>query len=171
MGNSCPRAHLLLVLRNTPAAYDGRWNDFCFRWFNGECGHVEPWRWRRRGLAKCRNCHFHVSDIFARLQGTVLRARYSRRLSDDVRLIHLLIHFCQQVLYESRSLIHGRWPAFIWPKGAVDKFFSRLAYSWIGVTYCSIIFFFLFLFIYQVSCLPLFGFSVLPSWLAVLDNT
>jgi hypothetical protein len=39
---------------------------------------------------------------------------------------------CLQVLYESRSIIHGKWPAFTCKKGG-EGFFSRVAYTWWGV--------------------------------------
>lgn len=42
------------------------------------------------------------------------------------------------MLFESRSLLHGKWPAFACRKGSGEGFFSRLAYSWVGVTYLSI---------------------------------
>jgi magnesium-transporting ATPase (P-type) len=57
-----------------------------------------------------------------------------------------------KVLYESRSIINGTWPALCGlRKSAKEGFFSRVPYTWYGVTYGSIIFYLLFLFIYQVS--------------------
>jgi magnesium-transporting ATPase (P-type) len=57
-----------------------------------------------------------------------------------------------KVLYESRSIINGWWPALCgFRKNAKEGFFSRLPYTWYGITYGSLIFYILFLFIYQVS--------------------
>lgn len=55
------------------------------------------------------------------------------------------------MLYESRSLIHGRFPAFACRKDVTEGFWSRVPYTWYGVTYGSIIFYFMFLWIYEVS--------------------
>jgi hypothetical protein len=55
-----------------------------------------------------------------------------------------------QVLFESKSIINGRWPAFTCRKDIKEGFFSRLGYTWIGVTYFSIFFWFLFIFIYHI---------------------
>ena len=46
--------------------------------------------------------------------------------------------------------MHGRWPAFTCRKGVGEGFLSRLAYTWIGVTFLSIIFYFLFIIIYSL---------------------
>mmetsp|Transcript_15351 Transcript_15351/g.38040 ORF Transcript_15351/g.38040 Transcript_15351/m.38040 type:complete len:1784 (+) Transcript_15351:307-5658(+) len=60
-----------------------------------------------------------------------------------------------KILYESRSIINGRWPAITCGnKKAIEGtgchgFWNRLPYTWYSVTYGSIIFFVLFLFIYQ----------------------
>jgi hypothetical protein len=62
----------------------------------------------------------------------------------------LIIMLAYKVLYETRSLVHGRWPAFTCRKGVGEGFMSRLAYTWIGVTYLSIGFYLVFLAIYQV---------------------
>jgi len=43
-----------------------------------------------------------------------------------------------QVLYESKALIHGRWPAFTCRKGVGEGFFSRVAYTWHGIAFFSI---------------------------------
>lgn len=61
-----------------------------------------------------------------------------------------------KILYESRSIINGRWPAIACGnKNAKEGtgllgFFSRLPYTWYGVTYGSILFNLFFLFIYQL---------------------
>jgi hypothetical protein len=53
-------------------------------------------------------------------------------------------------LYEARSLVHGKWPAFTCRKGVGEGFMSRLAYTWIGVTYGSILFYFFGISVYQL---------------------
>jgi hypothetical protein len=58
--------------------------------------------------------------------------------------------FCIKVLFESRSLVHGRWPAFTCRKGAGEGVFNRLAYTWIGVIFLSVGFFLFFIFTYQL---------------------
>jgi magnesium-transporting ATPase (P-type) len=63
----------------------------------------------------------------------------------------MILILAYKVLYESRSIINGKWPAFTCRKDVKEGFWSRLPYTWYGVTYGSIIFYFLFLFIYQVS--------------------
>jgi magnesium-transporting ATPase (P-type) len=66
-------------------------------------------------------------------------------------LISILFVFPFQVLYESKSPIHGRWPAFTCRKDIEEGFFSRLGYTWIGISYCSILFWFFFIGMYHVS--------------------
>ena len=56
-----------------------------------------------------------------------------------------------QVLYESKSIIHGIWPAFTCREGVGEGFFSRVAYTWHGVLWGSFIFYIVFLSIYNVS--------------------
>jgi hypothetical protein len=64
----------------------------------------------------------------------------------------MVILLAYKVLYESRSIINGHFPALAGFFGnSKDGFWSRLPYTWYGVTYISIIFYILFLFIYQVS--------------------
>jgi len=62
----------------------------------------------------------------------------------------MIILLAYKVLYEHRSIINGRWPALIgcFKKGD-EGFWSRVPYTWYGVTYGSIIFYIFFLFIYQ----------------------
>uniref|UniRef100_A0A7S2VCJ9 P-type sodium-transporting ATPase4 n=1 Tax=Entomoneis paludosa TaxID=265537 RepID=A0A7S2VCJ9_9STRA len=62
----------------------------------------------------------------------------------------MIILLAYKVLYESRSLIHGRWPAFTCKKGVEEGFFSRVAYTWHGVTFCSIGFYLFAIAIYQI---------------------
>lgn len=63
-------------------------------------------------------------------------------------LTSLLLH--EQVLFESRSLVHGKWPPFTLRKGVGEGFLSRLAYTWIGVTFLSIFFYLVCISIYQL---------------------
>ena len=62
----------------------------------------------------------------------------------------MIILLAYKVLYETKSLIHGKWPAFTCRKGVGEGFFSRLAYTWVGVTYLSIGFYLLAIAIYQL---------------------
>ena len=62
----------------------------------------------------------------------------------------LIFLFAYKVLYENRSLVHGRWPAFTCRKDKGEGFGSRLAYTWIGVLYLSIGFYFFGICIYQL---------------------
>jgi len=55
-----------------------------------------------------------------------------------------------KVLYETRSLIHGRWPAFTCKKGVKEGFFSRAAYTWHGITFGSMGFYLWAIALYQV---------------------
>jgi len=61
----------------------------------------------------------------------------------------MVILLAYKVLYESRSLVHGRWPAITCSK-ANDNFVNRLAYTWIGVTWLSVGFYFIFIAAYQL---------------------
>ena len=64
----------------------------------------------------------------------------------------LIMAMALKVLYESRTLIHGEWPlAFTCRKDAGEGYFSRVAYTWVGVFWLSIVFYFFFIFTYQVS--------------------
>jgi hypothetical protein len=54
-----------------------------------------------------------------------------------LRLLLLLLY--KQVMYESRSILHGKWPAPVCRDG--EGCLSRLGYSWVGMTYLSIGFF------------------------------
>ena len=62
----------------------------------------------------------------------------------------LVLMLAYKVLYESRTLIHGKWPP-CW-NAHKEGLLSRLPYSWYGITFGSIYFhFFFFLPIYNVS--------------------
>ena len=54
------------------------------------------------------------------------------------------------MLLESRSLVHGRWPAFTCRKDAEEGFFSRVAYTWVGVVYLSLAFHFFSICMYSL---------------------
>ena len=57
-----------------------------------------------------------------------------------------------KVLYESGSIIHGRWPALAGCcKNAKEGFWSRVAYTWHGIIFLCIGFSFFFIYTYQVS--------------------
>ena len=58
-----------------------------------------------------------------------------------------------KVLYESGSIIHGRWPALMGClKRSQEGFWSRVAYTWHGIIFLCIGFSYLFIYVYQVSC-------------------
>ena len=61
----------------------------------------------------------------------------------------LVILMAYKVLFESKSLVHGRWPAITCSK-ANDSFLNRLAYTWIGVSWLSVGFYFIFISAYQL---------------------
>ena len=86
--------------------------------------------------------------------------QYRTRVGDgegtDIQSVGLVIFSSMvmmlgyKVLYESRSIINGKWPP--WWKSHKDGFWSRVPYTWYGLTYGSFYFyFFFFLPIYQVS--------------------
>lgn len=50
----------------------------------------------------------------------------------------LVILLAYKVLYESKSLIHGIWPAFTCRKNVGEGFFSRVAYTWVVVGWLSL---------------------------------
>jgi len=73
------------------------------------------------------------------------------KLEEDEFISSLRFCFYEKVLFESKSLINGRWPAITCQKDATDGFWSRLPYTWYGLTYGSIFFYLIFLWIYEVS--------------------
>jgi magnesium-transporting ATPase (P-type) len=59
-----------------------------------------------------------------------------------------------KVLYESGSIIHGRWPALLGCcKNAKEGFWSRVAYTWHGIIFLCVGFNFFFIYLYQVRLL------------------
>ena len=63
----------------------------------------------------------------------------------------LIFILAYKVLFESRSLVNGTWPLFTCKKGAEEGFASRLGYTWIAFIFGSILFYYFFLFMYDVS--------------------
>ena len=55
-----------------------------------------------------------------------------------------------KVLFESGSIIHGKWPAFTCRKDVGEGFWSRVAYTWYGLIVLSIGLNFLFVYTYQL---------------------
>jgi magnesium-transporting ATPase (P-type) len=61
----------------------------------------------------------------------------------------MIILLAYKVLYESKSLIHGIWPAFTCRKGVGEGFFSRVAYTWVTVGWLSLGFYLWALVVYS----------------------
>lgn len=80
----------------------------------------------------------------------------------------LIVLLALKVLFESRSLVHGKWPAFTCRKDVGEGFLSRLAYTWIGVTYGSILFYFFGIGVYQL--IGRSGASGFSSFLMVVNH-
>mmetsp|Transcript_24073 Transcript_24073/g.66728 ORF Transcript_24073/g.66728 Transcript_24073/m.66728 type:complete len:1719 (+) Transcript_24073:215-5371(+) len=80
--------------------------------------------------------------------------RYYKRVGDgegsDLQSVGLVIFssmvilLAYKVLYESRSIINGKWPAIACWKNAREGFWSRVPYSWYGILHGSVLFHFLF---------------------------
>eukprot|EP00538_Stauroneis_constricta_P006052 CAMPEP_0119547482 /NCGR_PEP_ID=MMETSP1352-20130426/1593_1 /TAXON_ID=265584 /ORGANISM="Stauroneis constricta, Strain CCMP1120" /LENGTH=1822 /DNA_ID=CAMNT_0007592425 /DNA_START=311 /DNA_END=5779 /DNA_ORIENTATION=+ len=62
----------------------------------------------------------------------------------------LILLLALKVLYESKSLINGQWPAIRCGNDSKDGFLSRLGYTWAGVTFGSIFFWFFFIYMYEI---------------------
>jgi magnesium-transporting ATPase (P-type) len=61
----------------------------------------------------------------------------------------MILLFCYKVLWESRSIVIGQWPAFrCWKKG-IEGWPNRLAYTWLSCGYCSIAFYLFAIYLYQ----------------------
>lgn len=80
----------------------------------------------------------------------------------------MILLLAYKVLYETRSLIHGRWPAFTCRRGVEEGFWSRLGYTWIGVIYLSLAFYLIAIGIYQV--MGRFFVSSLSSFVNVANH-
>ena len=61
----------------------------------------------------------------------------------------LIILLAYKVLYETRSIVHGRWPSFTCSKERGEGWHSRLHYTWIGVIWFSIFFYLFAIFVYE----------------------
>lgn len=61
----------------------------------------------------------------------------------------LMVVLCYKVLFESRSLVYGEFPACTCRKNVGEGYLNRLAYSWYGVTFGSFIFLLLALYGYE----------------------
>jgi len=55
-----------------------------------------------------------------------------------------------KALYETRSVIHGEFPTFTCKRGKGEGWWNRMGYSWVGVTWFSIIFYIWFLYMYEL---------------------
>jgi magnesium-transporting ATPase (P-type) len=55
-----------------------------------------------------------------------------------------------QALFETRSLIH-EFPTFTCRRGKGEGWWNRMGYTWVGVTWFSILFYIWFLYMYEVS--------------------
>jgi hypothetical protein len=64
--------------------------------------------------------------------------------------------------------VHGRWPAFTCRKGVGEGFYSRAAYTWIGIIFFSLGFYISFLYIYQLF--GRFGASQLSAFTDVTNH-
>ena len=53
-------------------------------------------------------------------------------------------------MYETRSMVHGKWPPFTCRKNVGDGFWSRLPYTYIGVFLFSIAFYLVCISLYQL---------------------
>mmetsp|Transcript_397 Transcript_397/g.539 ORF Transcript_397/g.539 Transcript_397/m.539 type:complete len:933 (+) Transcript_397:61-2859(+) len=62
----------------------------------------------------------------------------------------LIITLAYKVLYESRSIINGVWPACTYRKDIGQGWPNRLAWTWVGVLWGSIGFFFFAMYTYQL---------------------
>ena len=63
---------------------------------------------------------------------------------------YLIFTLAYKVLYESRSIINGLWPACTWRKGVGQGWPNRVAWTWVGILWGSIAFFFFAMYTYQL---------------------
>lgn len=63
----------------------------------------------------------------------------------------LHIFLFTQALFETRSLIWGEWYTFTCRRGKGEGWWNRMGYTWVGITWFSIIFYIWFLYMYEVS--------------------
>lgn len=62
------------------------------------------------------------------------------------------VHINYQALFETRSLIWGEFPTFTCKRGKGEGWWNRMGYTWVGVTWFSVLFYIWFLYMYEVSC-------------------
>jgi len=55
-----------------------------------------------------------------------------------------------KALYETRSVIHGEFPTFTCRRGKGEGWWNRIGYTYVGVTWFSILFYMFFLYTYQL---------------------
>ena len=102
----------------------------------------------------------------------LLACKVSRKNEDKFTLLsmhHNLIFgfLVSQVLYESYSILHGWWPALFTCclKNITEKgYFNRLGYTWVGVLFFSIGFYFWAIYIYMVRPHCLAVFALRSAW-------
>lgn len=63
----------------------------------------------------------------------------------------LLLSRTSQALLETRSIIHGEFPTFTCKKGKGEGWPNRMGYTWVSVSWFSVIFYIWFLYMYEVS--------------------
>lgn len=61
---------------------------------------------------------------------------------------NIVLVLALKVLYECKSPIHGHWPAFTCSKDKGEGFFSRVAWTWQGVLWGSLLFYCFFISVY-----------------------
>jgi len=55
-----------------------------------------------------------------------------------------------KALCETRTLVHGEFPTFTCRRGKGEGWWNRMGYTWVGVTWFSIIFYIWFLYMYEL---------------------
>lgn len=55
-----------------------------------------------------------------------------------------------KALFETRSLIQGEFPTFTCKRGKGEGWWNRMGYTWVGMTWFSILFYIWFLYMYQL---------------------
>jgi len=78
--------------------------------------------------------------------------RLKRKLSISASIIYsqLIFVVTMKALYETKSIIHGEFPTFTCRRGKGEGWPHRLGYTWIGVSWFSIIFYIWFLYMYML---------------------
>lgn len=55
-----------------------------------------------------------------------------------------------KALFETRSIVHGEFPTFTCRRGKGEGWWNRMGYTWVGVTFFSILFYIWFLYMYEL---------------------